>query len=385
MQILFTKILKCIALSILLIIAGLATTLLFFIIGESGIVVIVSMIVIILLFAWGFIGMLGLFRPKTFLIVFICFTSIIGISTVAYRKYDNYIRNIPVLEDQEVDLRKYEPFAENTKAVRLDEPSTLQLTGELPIIDGATALYPLYAAFVQATYPEEEFLAKKEIVNGETTPIAYTWLLNENVDLIFCARPSQKQIRKAKNEGKQFMMNAIGREAFVFFVNKNNPVEELTIEQIKGIYSGKITNWKEVGGKNDEIKAYQRPENSGSQTMLEYIMEDTPIMPPLETIAAGMGDIINYTANYKNYKNAIGYSFLFFATEMVKNNEIKLLKINGISPSSQTIRSGEYPFTDDFYAIRTDTLNENVEKLIEWILSPQGQYLVEKTGYIPIK
>ncbi|MDL2302886.1 substrate-binding domain-containing protein [Dysgonomonas sp. OttesenSCG-928-D17] len=147
-----------------------------------------------------------------------------------------------------------------------------------------------------------------------------------------------------------------------------------------------MTNWKDAGGRNDDIKAYQRPKNSGSQTMLEHIMGNTPLAKPLETeMAGGMGDIITYTADYKNYKNAIGYSFLFFATEMAGNNQIELLKVDGIYPSRETVKSGQYPFTGDFYAITTDTQNPNVQRLIDWILSPQGQYLVEQTGYTPIQ
>ncbi|MCL2793643.1 MAG: hypothetical protein FWD87_11215 [Spirochaetaceae bacterium] len=70
---------------------------------------------------------------------------------------------------------------------------------------------------------------------------------------------------------------------------------------------------------------------------------------------------------------------------MVQNDSIKLLSINGISPSIETIQSGDYPFTDYFYAVTTNTENENVNKFIEWILSEQGQYLVEKTGYFPLR
>lgn len=132
--------------------------------------------------------------------------------------------------------------------------------------------------------------------------------------------------------------------------------------------------------------AFQRPENSGSQTMLQKLMEGKNLMtPPKEDIASGMGDIIEQTSSYRNYKNAIGYSFLFFASEMIQNNEIKLLEVDGVKPDKNTIASGEYPLSSEFYAITAGSNNPNIDRFIEWILSPQGQYLVEKTGYTSIK
>ncbi len=354
--------------------------------GQSEFYIPYIIIVAILLIAWLIAWSFRLVGKKVlrYSILGIMLACIITLFT--HYQYNRYIDNIPTVSDQGVNLIEYEPFDKNTKAVKLPEACTLKITDSLPLIDGATAMYPLYAAFVQATYPEKEYPVNKSEVRCGTTPEAYNNLISGKADLIFCAKPSDSQIKQAADAGKTFKLTPIGREAFVFFVNKENTVKELTVQQIKEIYSGKISNWKDVGGQNDDIKAYQRPKNSGSQTMLEQIMGNTSLIQPLESErAGGMGDIINYTADYKNYKNAIGYSFLFFATEMVSNNQIELLKVNGVYPSRETVKSGQYLFTGDFYAITTDTQNPNVQRLIDWILSPQGQYLVEQTGYTPIQ
>ena len=121
--------------------------------------------------------------------------------------------------------------------------------------------------------------------------------------------------------------------------------------------------------------------------MLKKIMGNVSIMEPRrENVASGMGDIINQVAVYRNFPNAIGYSFLYFSTEMVKNDQIKLISINGIYPSKETIQNNSYPFSDSFYAIfvEDDEKNENIELFIEWILSAQGQELIEKTGYVKL-
>ncbi len=327
----------------------------------------------------------GLLRKKSFKMLVISYFSICLVTLAYYNISSAYKNSIPTLNDQGVDLWEYAPFAEGTKAVPLEEQSTLKLQDELPKLDGATALYPLYSAFVQAVYPKGDYPPYEGPVICTTTPDAYKNLMEGMVDIIFTARPSKDQIAEAKSKGLEFKLTPIGYEAFVFFVNSKNEVKGLTTDQIQDIYSGKITNWQEVGGKNQSIKAFQRPDNSGSQTMLQKIMEGKTLMtPPKEDVVAGMGGIIEKTSNYRNYKNAIGYSFLFFTTEMIGNNEIHLLKIDGVYPDKNTIKDKTYPYTTELYAVTTNSKNPNIDRFLEWILSPQGQSLVEKTGYIPI-
>jgi phosphate transport system substrate-binding protein len=300
----------------------------------------------------------------------------------------------PEAFDDYIVVYDYQPFTERTKAVTLPETATLRFENNLPRIDGATALYPLYASFVQAVYPQGEYFPRERgnhetferpLVGATSTPRAYENLINGYADIIFCAKPSDKHIEMANENGLEFQMTPIGKEAFVFFVNKNNTVSNLSTEQIINIYSGQITNWSELGGRRNSIRVYQRPKNSGSQTMLETIMGDVQIIEPLtENVLTFMLDIVNQTANFRNYRNALGYSFLFYTTQMVRNDQVKLLSINNIFPSNETIRNGTYPYSDEFYAITANTENENVNKFIEWILTGQGQYIVERTGYVPI-
>ena len=336
---------------------------------------------IIFALLWAF----ELFQTKVRVIAFVSLLAVCVIAVTGYELNRNYNQSIQTMNEQGVNLELYSPFGENTKAVRLKEAPALRIAENLPRLDGATALYPLYAAFAQALYPEKNYETYHSEVMCNTTPEAYDNLIRGQADIIFCARPSKQQLEDAKKQGVVLKLTPIGREAFVFFGNFKNPVRNLSTRQIQNIYSGKIRNWKEVGGKNESIKAFQRPENSGSQTMLQKLMAGKGLMtPPKEDVVLGMGGIIEETANYRNYKNAIGFSFLFFATEMVKNEQIRLLSIDGIFPDRTTIRSKTYPLGAEFYAITAGSKNPNLNQLIEWILSPQGQYLVEKTGYTPL-
>lgn len=311
-----------------------------------------------------------------------------------HRTYDQHL----IVSEQDVNVDDYRPFAEHTKAVSLDQPASYKLSkqDQLPVLDGATALYPLYSAFVKAVYPAQDYEpeAADSIVRITGTGRAYERLVNRNVDMIFAAAPSKGQLELADKHGLTYHLQPIGYEAFVFFVHKNNPVQSLTSTQIKQIYAGKITNWKQVGGNDDLIRAFQRPEDSGSQAMLRRWMSDQqPMTPIVDDVVSGMGGIIEQTADYRNYKNAIGYSFHFFATQMNANNDIRLLAVDGIYPDAPSIRSESYPITTPFYAItvqhknaqQDDKANPNLAPFLQWILSEQGQQLVEKTGYFPLK
>ena len=314
-----------------------------------------------------------------------------------------YHNSIPEITSyEEFPLGDYEPFREGTLAKSLDGGSELVFEDNLPRLDGATALYPLYSAFVRATYPEGpgyDVYNKGSgnsgpVVICSSTPVAFENLINGRVDAIFISGVSDSQRDMAEARGLELRLVPIGSDAFVFFVNKRNAISNLSVGDIRGIYSGRITNWREVGGGNDPIRAYQRSQNSGSQTALEKIMGDTPIMTPLERdVQDLMMGIYKAVADYKNYKNALGYSFLYYITGMIDEDEVKLLSINGVNPNAASIAAGTYPFSNNFYAVTVarepetdeDMLRmENTQKLIDWIISPQGQSLVEKTGYVPL-
>ncbi|MCJ1909560.1 PstS family phosphate ABC transporter substrate-binding protein [Planococcus ruber] len=317
---------------------------------------------------------------KTAIWIAICMLVGIGFAAPYY-----YKESFAKVNDSEVDLFVYEPFQGNEKLARLDSKASFAIEGELPILDGATALYPLFAAFAEATYPEGVYEPYRGPVATTTTPSAYSRLIKGNADIIFAAEPSSGQLQEAQEAGVELKLTPIGREAFVFFVNSRNKINDLSTEEIRGIYSGEIESWKEVGGKNHEIRPFQRPEDSGSQTMFIKFMGDAKIeKPETEDLTGGMGGVIEEVASYRNYKNALGYTFRFYSTEMVKNDKIKLLSIDGIEPSRENIRSGDYPLASEFYAVTAGSENPNVEPFLEWILSAEGQKLVEETGFVPL-
>ncbi|MDE7133457.1 MAG: substrate-binding domain-containing protein, partial [Lachnospiraceae bacterium] len=287
------------------------------------------------------------FRIKYVSFVLICSVAMLLICEVSsFYKRINIIKRDPEQEGygfayengySSTDLEPY--YVENDKNIlaKLDMPSTFMVSEptEMPVLDGAEAAYPIYSAFAKACYKDigkiQNYAKQNQHQKYEdpdavmpikfsNTIIAFKDLVNGDTDIFFGAKPSPEQQKLALEAGKGLVMTPIGKEAFIFFVNSENPVDGLTSDQIRNIYSGEINNWKEIGGANERILAFQRPENSGSQTMMEYFMGKTPLKEPLQIEYIGsMSGLVTETASYQNRSSAIGYSFRYFAYIMIKD------------------------------------------------------------------
>lgn len=322
---------------------------------------------------------------KRILIIWLIVFGIISLSMGIHEGIKAYEKSKIIDTAPNIRTEEYLPFRKDSKIVKIDNAS-LKLTDNLPILDGAAAVFPVYSAFVHATYPNTTELYDGVFEYNNTVP-GYEILAEGKTDIFFGAKPSKEQSEYAVEQGREFVLTQIGSEAFVFFVHKNNPIQNLTTEQLKDVYSGKITNWKEVGGKDEEIVAYQRNEGSGSQSMLKRFMGDTPIMEaPTEQVNDMMVGIIDRVADYRSNTASIGFSFRYYVEGIIQNPEIKLISIDGVAPTIENIKNGTYPSITPLYAVTTKNEdNENVQKLLDWILSEEGQKIIEETGYTGVK
>jgi phosphate transport system substrate-binding protein len=381
---------KRIIISILLTIVALIASIFFgfyiFLVLAFGGTAIVLSVAAALLFPALTLPMIWMWSKRNRIFkIWIALFLIIGLSIGAQEGIEAYKKSKIIDTAPNIVTSEYLPFIKDTKIVKIDNAS-LKLEGELPIIDGAAAVFPVYSAFVHATYPNTTKLYDGVFEYNNTVP-GYEMLAEGKTDIFFGAKPSKAQSEYANELGKEFVLTQVGTEAFVFFVHKNNPITNLTTEQIKGIYSGEITNWKDVGGKDEKIVAYQRNEGSGSQSMLQRFMGDTPIMEaPTEQVNDMMVGIINQVADYRSSTASIGFSFRYYVEGIIKNPEIKLVSIDGIAPTIENIKNGTYPIITSLYAVTTDDqTNENVQLLIDWVLSEEGQKIIEETGYTGVK
>lgn len=314
------------------------------------------------------------FRKKITVIIalVLCFVLFdLSVYNVFTKRYIN--NTSKAMQAKSIELEKYLPFDENSDIVKVN--ASIRLEGDLPVVDGAAALYPVFSAFVDSLYPEDSvsfenggFSAESKLRYSNTRG-AYKSVVDGTADVVFCAKPSKEQSDYAKEKGVELEFVPVSYEAFVFIVNKNNPVDNLTTEQVRDIYSGKITNWSKVGGNNRTIDALQRNEGSGSQTAMLSFMGDVPMKRNIMCLTG----------------SAIGFSFRYYVEGIVENSDVKMLSLNGVYPDKENISNGSYPIVGNLYAVYNKANdNPNIPIFIDWILSEEGQKIVEKSGYVPI-
>lgn len=265
----------------------------------------------------------------------------------------------------------------------------VQFTKEsYPRVDGSTATIPLSEAVASkllSLSPEDV----KKYIKHNTTHNAYVNLIEGKADIIFVTEPSVEELELAKKAGLELEVVPVVKEAFVFLLNKKNPVDTISVKQMQDIYMGKVTNWNELGGPDLDIIAYQRPDNSGSQTiMANMVMKGLSIMEaPKKLKPAEMGGLIEAIAAYDNSEKAIGYSVYYFANSMYNRDTIKFVEIDGVGPDNETIKTGKYPYTSAYYAVlkKSEPNDSKARNLLNWILSDQGQKLAEEAGYVPLR
>ncbi len=254
-----------------------------------------------------------------------------------------------------------------------------------PKVDASLAIHPLVDSIASDFLDIPEAELDFEYTTTRSSEV-YHNLIDKKVDVIFAAEISEEDKAYAKEKGVELNIIPATSSAFVFIVNAENPVDNLSFEQVQDIYTGKITNWSEVGGDNRSIIPYQRPTGSGSQTaMLSLVMKDKEIItPPTEQIQGEMGELIDAIAEYDNAENAIGYSYFYYVNTMYKRDTIKMLAIDGVKPTIETIKNGEYPiYTNGFIVTRSDA-DENTKKWVDAVLSKRGSKIIEEAGYVPV-
>ena len=256
-----------------------------------------------------------------------------------------------------------------------------------PRLNGSTSTVPLGQAMASVLLGESrEDVA--DLISFSKTTQSYYSLMDGASDLLISAEPSQSVWTEKEARDFEWEMEPFAVDALVFVVNTGNSVDNLTTEQVQKIYTGEITNWQEVGGEDLEIVPFQRNAEAGSQTaMVNLVMGDLPMMEaPADYVRGEMGDLIEAVASYDNSAAAIGYTVYYYANDMKMADGLKILSIDGVAPNAETIRSGEYPFLNNYYAVIPAGLSQDdpAKILYDWIFSEDGQRLVAHEGYVSV-
>lgn len=256
-----------------------------------------------------------------------------------------------------------------------------------PKMGGSLACKPLGQAVTATALGIDRETADSMIVFEGSTTDNYKWLLDGTFDIALVYEPSEeaKQLMEESECGVE--MTPIGADGLVFIGNKDNPVTDLSYEDIAGIYSGEITGWQELGGKDEEIVPFQRNKDSGSQTLFDKLINlgDRLMEAPTDLMSGSMIGLLEAVADYDGSDGAMGYTVYYYLTNMEANtlDTAKIFDYEGVTPSNETIASGEYALSCDFYvAIRADAAPDSPERILyNWICSEQGKELIERENY----
>jgi len=228
----------------------------------------------------------------------------------------------------------------------------------------------------------------RERVKSSQTHESFINLIDYKADLILSARSiSADEKEYGDVAGVSLIETPIALDAFIFIVHANNPIKSLTTKQIQDIYTGKITNWKEVGGKDAKINPYVRDANSGSQELMESL-----VMQGLEIAdftASNIELYINtmvgvYDAALRD-PNAICYSIHYYKEQIVPGYVVQTIAIDGIEPNKKSIENSTYPYLSEVYATIRSNLDKSsmAYKLYELLQTEAGKRVITESGYVP--
>ncbi len=280
-----------------------------------------------------------------------------------------------------------------------------------PVIDGSTATIPLTRSVYASLFgiPESEAEA---LVRHNKTHQAFVNVVEGKADLAFVTEPSPAELEYARSAGVELSIVPVAREAFVFLVNAANPIESLRLEELRSIYRGEYSEWQELDPSHQwysPIAAYTRPPDSGSQTLFEKLVLPAGEIRYRELVEEGMGELVLSVAGVREPEpgseedeaaaiatisrpdrdygtlGGLGYSFYFYLSEMMANPDVKLLAVDGVFPSEETIVDASYPLLTAYYAVtRAGTgQSESARYLLDWLGTRDGEKALRAANYIP--
>jgi len=234
----------------------------------------------------------------------------------------------------------------------------------------------------------EEFMKKNKsasiMVTGGGSGVGVAALMNGTTDIAQSSRSLKLDEKlKLKEQSKPFKEIIIAYDALAVVVHPSNKVSQLTREQIEGIYTGKITNWKEVGGDNLRMVVYSRETSSGTYEFFKEHVLGRKNFAPSALLMPATGAIVQ---SISQTKGAIGYVGLAYLEKNIKAIKVSYDKGKSyIAPSVEAAKNKSYPISRPLYYYYLTSIEKTVSPFIKFVLSPNGQQLVSKTGYIPIK
>ncbi len=244
------------------------------------------------------------------------------------------------------------------------------------VIQGSTTVLPIAqkcAEVFMQKHPEANIS-----VRGGGSGVGIAALIDGICDIADSSRPMKdKEIKKALEKGVDPVAHVIAMDGIAVIVHPSNPVNELTLTQLKDIYTGKISNWSELGGKNQKIVVISRDVASGTFECFNKLVLKKERVRPDALLQASNAAVLSVV---KRTKGAIGYVGLGYLSP-----EVKALKIEGVTPSQDTVLKGTYPISRPLFMYTNGKPKGLAKDFIDFVLSKEGQKIVKEQGFIPLK
>ncbi len=253
---------------------------------------------------------------------------------------------------------------------------------------GSDTMVNLALAWAEAYQQQQSGVRISVTGGGSGTGIAA--MINGTADIANASRAMKAEERQAAEaNGIQPFEIQVARDAIAVVVHLSNPVDSLTLQQISDIYSGKITNWKEVGGEDRPIVLLSRETNSGTHV---YFLEEVIRLGDTENTALFSPDTLllpsseGITAEIRQNPNAIGYDGLGYVTDDVKTIAVAASPgAEYVKPGVESVNAGTYPIARPLFMYTRGEPAGLIKEYVDWILGPEGQDIVIQLGFVPLR
>lgn len=261
---------------------------------------------------------------------------------------------------------KYVPFREGNILKRL--PVNLHVSDQTLRMDATSAFYPLMAGLVQNMFDPVCF-TERQTLDKVSTQDGFKALAEGTIDLLCSTVPNKEQLAAMMRRCDTWRFVPLCKEPLAFLVHSDNPVEDLTIQDIKSAYMGNVSHWKAFGGRDIPIHTYQLEHGNGSQSAFEQLVSGN-ILDASHREIRTMPSIVDAVAADES---GMCYTYWSYYTKMYGNRRTKMLRVEGCEPEAEG-----YPLLYDVFLIYdVRHPNKNVHEWVEYLTSPQGQWLVE--------
>jgi len=261
-------------------------------------------------------------------------------------------------------------------AAQMVTPEMAFAGGRTLVLTGSTTVLPI------AQLCAEKFMDQHPDVNisvrGGGSGVGIAALIDGTCDIAMASRPMKtKELKSARGKGINPLATVIAKDGIAIIVHPSNPLSEITLAQLKDIYTGKISNWKDVGGKPGKIVVISRDVASGTFEVFKKI-----VLKGAKTRADALMLASNkaVATTVEKTPGAIGYVGLGYIS-----SKVKALAVDGVEPTKETVVSGKYKLARPLYLYTDGKPTGLAKEFIDFVLSPEGQKIVDKIGFVPVK